>query len=89
MITQYLYIFFFYPFKPSVESFWGVLSCCLSLSSPNPYTTYCLTSGIKNKNLRLIYFNILTRPYPVGHRNESEWKNIRKTKQKRVRGDKG
>ena len=26
--------------------------------------------------------------YPVGHRNESEWKNIRKTKQKRVRGDK-
>jgi hypothetical protein len=36
----------------------------------------------KNTNLGLIYFNILTGPYPVGHRNENEWKNIRKTKKR-------
>ena len=32
MTTQYFARFFFIHLKPRVESFWGVLSCCLTLS---------------------------------------------------------
>jgi hypothetical protein len=32
MTTQYVVRFFFIHLKPRVESFWGVLSCCLTPS---------------------------------------------------------
>ena len=32
MTTQYFVRFFFIHLKPRVESFWGVLSCCLTPS---------------------------------------------------------
>jgi hypothetical protein len=40
------------------------------------YTSLCLNIICNRKNPWLIYFNILTGPYPVVHRNESVLKNI-------------
>jgi len=71
---------FLYPFKTLGRIILG-RTCLVAQLHP-----YCLTSGIKNKNLWLICFNILTGPYPIVHRNESVLKNILK---KGVRGDKG
>jgi hypothetical protein len=53
MTTQY-FVQFFYPFKTQGRTILGVLSCCLTSSILFNFRYR------KNKNLRLIYFNILT-----------------------------
>ena len=74
MTTQYFVRFFFIHLKPRVESFWGVLS-------------YCLTPSIlfNFRYKKIIYLHILTGPYHVVHRNESVLKNIFKRGYEEIR----
>jgi hypothetical protein len=70
MTTQYFVRFFFIHLKPKVESFWGVLSCCLT---PSILFNFRYTKIKTNGQFIYIFWR---GPTAVVHRNESVLKNI-------------
>jgi hypothetical protein len=73
MYYEYICAIFFIHLKPRVESFWGVLSCCLT---PSILFNFRYK---KNKNL------FTGGPTAVVHRNESVLKNIFKRGYEEIR----
>jgi hypothetical protein len=81
MTTQYFVRFFFIHLKPRVESFWGVLSCCLTPS---------ILLNFRYKKIKTYMANLLTYfswrdPTAVIHRNESVLKSIFKRGYEEIR----
>ena len=81
MTTQYFVRFFFIHLKPRVESFWGVLSCCLTPS---------ILFNFQYKKIKTYMANLFTYfswrgLTAVVHRNESVLKNIFKRGYEEIR----
>ena len=81
MTTQYFVRFFFIHLKPRVESFWGVLSCCLTPS---------ILFNFRYKKIKTYMANLFTYfswrgPTAVVHRNESVLKSIFKRGYEEIR----
>ena len=70
---------FFIHLKPRVESFWGILSCCLT---PSILFNFRYK---KIKTYMAIYLHILTGHTAVVHRNESVPKSIFKRGYEEIR----
>ena len=84
MTTQYFVWFFFIHLKPRVESFWGVLSCCLT-----PSTLFIFRyEKIKTYMANLFTYLSWRGPTTVVHRNESVLKSIFKRGYEEIRGRK-
>ena len=81
MTTQYFVRFFFIHLKPRVESFWGVLSCCITPS---------ILFNFRYKKIKTYMANLFTYfswrgPTAVVHRNESVLKSIFKRGYEEIR----
>ena len=81
MTTQYFVRFFFIHLKPRVESFWGVLSCCLTPS---------ILFNFRYKKIKTYMATLFTYfswrgPTAVVHRNESVLKSIFKRGYEEIR----
>ena len=81
MTTQYFARFFFIHLKPRVESFWGILSCCLT-----PFILF----NFRYKKIKTYMANLFTYfswrgPTAVVHRNESVLKSIFKMGYEEIR----
>ena len=83
MTTQYFVRFFFIHLKPRVESFWGILSCCLT---PSILFNFRYTvKKIKTYMANLFTYFSWRGPTAVVHRNESVLKSIFKRGYEEIR----
>jgi hypothetical protein len=81
MTTQYFVWFFFIHLKPRVESFWGILYCCLTPS---------ILFNFRYKKIKTYMANLFTYfswqgPTAVVHRNERVLKSIFKRGYEEIR----